>query len=117
MTTNVMPRPADVLTRREPVPAKHVLPPLPYAHAALEPTIDARTMLLHHGKHHASYVEKLNSALEKFPELQGRTAFWRTVVRISFGTLIKLSNSQIAVRPCSSGNFSSAALSFSTYDA
>ena len=75
MTTNVMPRPA-VLTRREPVPAKHVLPPLPYAHAALEPTIDARTMLLHHGKHHASYVEKLNAALERFPELQGRTAIW-----------------------------------------
>jgi superoxide dismutase, Fe-Mn family len=76
MTTNVMPRPADVLTRREPVPAKHVLPPLPYAHAALEPTIDARTMLLHHGKHHASYVEKLNAALERCPELQGRTASW-----------------------------------------
>jgi hypothetical protein len=59
-----------------PVPAKHVLPPLPYAHAALEPTIDARTMMLHHDKHHASYVEKLNAALEKFPELQGRTASW-----------------------------------------
>ena len=76
MTTNVMPRPADVLTRREPVPAKHLLPPLPYGHAALEPTIDARTMMLHHDKHHASYVEKLNAALEKFPELQGRTATW-----------------------------------------
>jgi Fe-Mn family superoxide dismutase len=76
MTTNVMPRPDDVLTRRESMPAKHVLPPLPYAHAALEPTIDARTMLLHHGKHHASYVEKLNAALEQFPELQGRTAIW-----------------------------------------
>ena len=33
-------------------------------------------MMLHHGKHHASYVEKLNTALEKFPELQGRTAIW-----------------------------------------
>jgi hypothetical protein len=44
-------------------------------------------------------------------------AFWRTVVRISFGTLIRLSNSQVAVRPCSSGKFSSAEFSFSTYDA
>ena len=55
---------------------KHVLPPLPYAHAALEPHIDARTMTLHHDKHHASYVANLNSALEKVPELQGRTATW-----------------------------------------
>jgi Fe-Mn family superoxide dismutase len=76
MTTKAMPGPADVLARRESSPAKHVLPPLPYAHAALEPTVDARTMLLHHGKHHASYVEKLNAALEQFPELQGRTAIW-----------------------------------------
>jgi len=74
MMTNVVPRPADALTRREPVPAKHLLPPLPYEYAALEPNIDARTMMLHHDKHHASYVEKLNAALEKFPELQGRTA-------------------------------------------
>ena len=76
MMTNVVPRPADALTRREPVPAKHLLPPLPYEYAALEPSIDARTMMLHHDKHHASYVEKLNAALEKFPELQGRTASW-----------------------------------------
>ena len=55
---------------------KHLLPPLPYAHAALAPHIDAHTMMLHHDKHHASYVENLNSALEKFPELQERTAFW-----------------------------------------
>jgi Fe-Mn family superoxide dismutase len=55
---------------------KHLLPPLPYAHAALEPHIDARTMMLHHDKHHASYVANLNSALEKVPELQGRTATW-----------------------------------------
>lgn len=76
MTTNVMPRPADVLTRRESLPAKHLVPPLPYGYAALEPSIDARTMLLHHGRHHASYVEKLNAALEKFPDLQRRTAIW-----------------------------------------
>jgi superoxide dismutase len=45
----------------------------PYEYAALEPTIDARTMMLHHDKHHASYVEKLNAALEKFPVPQERT--------------------------------------------
>jgi superoxide dismutase, Fe-Mn family len=76
MITNVMPRPSDALARREHVPAKHVLPALSYAYAALEPSIDARTMMLHHDRHHASYVEKLNEALEKFPELQGRSAIW-----------------------------------------
>jgi Fe-Mn family superoxide dismutase len=55
---------------------KHLLPPLPYDAAALEPHIDARTMLLHHGKHHASYVEKLNEALQAFPDLQEKTALW-----------------------------------------
>ncbi len=55
---------------------KHTLPPLPYDYAALEPHIDARTMVLHHDLHHASYVANLNSALEKFPELHERTAFW-----------------------------------------
>lgn len=76
MITNVIPRPADTLARRVSVPAKHLLPPLPYEYAALEPWIDARTMMLHHDKHHASYIKKLNEALEKFPELQGRTAIW-----------------------------------------
>jgi Fe-Mn family superoxide dismutase len=54
----------------------HVLPALPYAHAALEPHIDARTMTLHHGKHHASYVDNLNAALADCPELQHRPALW-----------------------------------------
>jgi Fe-Mn family superoxide dismutase len=40
------------------------VPDLPYAHDALEPHIDARTMEIHHGKHHAAYVAKLNGALE-----------------------------------------------------
>ena len=40
------------------------LPALPYAHDALEPHIDARTMEIHHGKHHAGYVNKLNAAVE-----------------------------------------------------
>ena len=40
------------------------LPSLPYPHDALEPTIDAKTMEIHHGKHHAAYVTNLNKALE-----------------------------------------------------
>ena len=48
------------------------LPPLPYAHNALEPFIDEQTMQIHHGKHHQAYVTNLNAALEKYPELQGK---------------------------------------------
>ncbi len=55
---------------------KHVLPPLPYGYAALEPTIDAHTMMLHHDAHHAAYVKALNEALEKDPALQQQTALW-----------------------------------------
>ncbi len=44
------------------------LPALPYAFDALEPVIDARTMEIHHGKHHAAYVANLNKALESAPE-------------------------------------------------
>jgi superoxide dismutase, Fe-Mn family len=43
------------------------LPPLPYATNALEPSIDAKTMEIHHGKHHATYVANLNKALESVP--------------------------------------------------
>lgn len=50
----------------------HSLPPLPYAHDALEPHIDKMTMEIHHGKHHAAYVNNLNAALEKHPQLQGK---------------------------------------------
>jgi Fe-Mn family superoxide dismutase len=45
------------------------LPKLPYAVAALEPYIDAQTMTIHHDKHHQAYVNGLNAALEKHPEL------------------------------------------------
>ncbi len=45
------------------------LPPLPYPPNALEPSIDDRTMEIHHGKHHATYVANLNKALENQPEL------------------------------------------------
>src|SRR6266568_1008384 len=49
------------------------LPPLPYALDALEPHIDARTMEIHHDRHHATYVNNLNGAIEKHPELASRT--------------------------------------------
>lgn len=48
---------------------KYELPQLKYAYDALEPYIDARTMEIHHSKHHAAYVNNLNAALEKHPEL------------------------------------------------
>ena len=47
------------------------LPNLPYAHDALEPHIDARTMEIHHGKHHAGYTSKLNAAVEG-TDLEGK---------------------------------------------
>jgi Fe-Mn family superoxide dismutase len=50
----------------------HTLPPLPYANDALEPHIDARTMEIHHDKHHGAYVTNLNAALEKAPELANK---------------------------------------------
>ena len=48
--------------------AQYSLPDLPYAHGALEPHIDARTMEIHHSKHHQAYVNNLNAALEKHPD-------------------------------------------------
>jgi Fe-Mn family superoxide dismutase len=51
----------------------HSLPPLPYPFDALEPHIDKQTMEIHHGKHHAAYVNNLNAALEKHPDLQSRS--------------------------------------------
>jgi superoxide dismutase, Fe-Mn family len=48
------------------------LPPLPYPFDALEPHIDAKTMEIHHDKHHGAYVANLNKALEGHPELQGK---------------------------------------------
>jgi Fe-Mn family superoxide dismutase len=51
----------------------HQLPPLPYDFGALEPHIDAQTMQIHHGKHHATYVTNLNNALEKYPDLQSKS--------------------------------------------
>jgi Fe-Mn family superoxide dismutase len=49
------------------------LPQLPYAFDALEPHIDAQTMQIHHGKHHQAYVNNLNAAIEKAPDLANKS--------------------------------------------
>jgi len=50
------------------------LPALPYDYNALEDTIDELTMRIHHDKHHAAYVNNLNAAIDKHPELSGKSA-------------------------------------------
>ena len=52
----------------------HTVPPLPYPYDALEAAIDEQTMHLHHDKHHQAYVDKLNAAIEKHPELGDKSA-------------------------------------------
>jgi Fe-Mn family superoxide dismutase len=51
----------------------HELAPLPYPNNALEPSIDARTMEIHHDKHHAAYVTNLNNAIKDKPELEAKS--------------------------------------------
>jgi len=51
----------------------YTLPNLPYAHDALEPHIDARTMEIHHSKHHNAYITKANGALESHPDLAAKS--------------------------------------------
>lgn len=51
----------------------HTLPQLPYAYDALEPHIDARTMEIHHTKHHQAYIDKLNAALATHPEFADKS--------------------------------------------
>ena len=53
--------------------AEYTVPPLPYDFAALEPHIDAKTMEIHHDKHHATYVTNLNNALKDHPQHQGKS--------------------------------------------
>ncbi len=50
-----------------------VLPKLSFAYNALEPHIDAQTMEIHHTKHHQAYIDKFNTALEKYPDLQEKS--------------------------------------------
>jgi len=99
----------------EPGQSQHLLPALPYSHAALEPHIDARTMTLHHDQHHASYVANLNATLESIPELHERTALWlllnlskvpekiRTAVRNNAGGHVNHSLFWRAMSPAASG--------------
>src|SRR6201993_398204 len=56
-----------------PLEAGDTLPTLPYRSDALEPYIDARTMEIHHDKHHQAYVSNLNKALEGHPDLQAKS--------------------------------------------
>jgi Fe-Mn family superoxide dismutase len=62
---------------RTPLPGRvdqaYSLPALPYPPSALEPHIDAQTMQIHHGKHHQAYVDNLNAAIKKAPELAKRS--------------------------------------------
>jgi Fe-Mn family superoxide dismutase len=57
----------------EDTPVAFSVPPLPYSFDALEPHIDAKTMEIHHDKHHAAYVTNLNKALESQPDLQSKS--------------------------------------------
>jgi superoxide dismutase, Fe-Mn family len=60
-------------TRTKEIVMPFELPPLPYPENALEPHVDARTMSIHHDKHHAAYTKNLNDALEGHPELANKT--------------------------------------------
>ena len=55
-------------------PMAHTLPALGYAYDALEPLIDARTMEIHHTKHHQAYITNLNAAIAGKPELEAKSA-------------------------------------------
>lgn len=69
------------------------LAPLPWPASALEPAIDARTMEIHHGRHHATYVSKLNAALEGHADLAAKsiTDLCRTIDRVpeAFRTAVR----------------------------
>jgi Fe-Mn family superoxide dismutase len=62
-----------VASAQEAKAKEFTLPPLPYGFGALEPHIDARTMEIHHDRHHAAYVTNLNAALKGHADLQGLT--------------------------------------------
>lgn len=54
----------------------YTLPPLPYAYDALEPYLDTDTMNIHHTKHHQTYINNVNAALEKHPDMQTKPLTW-----------------------------------------
>src|SRR5262245_48931323 len=67
-----------VLPRRlESLMSTYVLPDLPYDYSALEPHISARIMELHHGKHHAGYVNNANNVLARLEEARAKEDFTR----------------------------------------
>ena len=84
---------ADTSTAAAPV-VKHALPPLPYDYGALEPFIDRQTMEIHHTKHHQAYVNNLNAALDKHPELHGQPveALLRGITNLSEDIRIAVRN-------------------------
>jgi len=65
----VLARADQPLITATPTPGPFTLPPLLYAFDALEPHIDARTMEIHHDRHHKAYVDNLNKAVAEFPDL------------------------------------------------
>lgn len=65
--------PLSLFAADEKKPEPYKLPPLPYAYDALEPYIDAKTMEIHHDKHHAAYVANLNKTLESHPDLMSKS--------------------------------------------
>jgi Fe-Mn family superoxide dismutase len=65
--------PISSVRANEPAGGPFKLPDLPYSYDALEPYIDTQTMMVHHDKHHAAYVEKLNEAVNKYPELKDKS--------------------------------------------
>lgn len=76
--TPILTKANTVLSIHSPLPKEntmaHELAPLPYAFDALEPYIDAKTMEIHHDKHHAAYVSNLNAALKDHADLQNKSA-------------------------------------------
>lgn len=64
---------SEINAQTPPAPAQFSLPPLSYPYDALEPYIDAATMVLHHDKHHATYVQNLNKALSGEKSLENKS--------------------------------------------
>jgi len=77
---------------------KYTLPEMPYAYDALEPHIDARTMEIHHTKHHQKYTDGMNGALEKLsPELQSKDIVDIYQVSMMFLTMLEVQLTSMAV--------------------